>query len=95
MKLEGKVAIVTGASRGIGKAIAVALAEEGADVVVAARTEEETGPLPGTIRKTADEIRALGLASPGHKDRCHQGGAGRGDGEKGPGGVGAHRYSGK
>ena len=60
MKLEGRVAIATGASRGIGKAIAVALAEEGADVVVAARTEEETGPLPGTIHKTADEIRALG-----------------------------------
>lgn len=60
MKLEGKVAIVTGASRGIGKAIALALAREGADVVAAARTEEETGPLPGTIHKTADEIRALG-----------------------------------
>lgn len=59
MKLEGKVAIVTGASRGIGKAIALALAREGADVVVAARTEEETGPLPGTIHKTANEIRAL------------------------------------
>jgi len=60
MKLEGKVAIVTGASRGIGKAIALALAREGADVVIAARTEEEKGPLPGTIHKTADEIRALG-----------------------------------
>ncbi|MBE9501206.1 MAG: SDR family oxidoreductase [Dehalococcoidia bacterium] len=60
MKLEGKVAIVTGASRGIGKAIALALATEGADVVIAARTEEEKGPLPGTIHKTADEIRALG-----------------------------------
>lgn len=60
MKLEGKVAIITGASRGIGKAIALALAREGADVVIAARTEEEKGPLPGTIHKTADEIRALG-----------------------------------
>ncbi len=60
MKLEGKVAIVTGASRGIGKAIAFALAGEGADVVIAARTEEEKGPLPGTIHKTADEIRTLG-----------------------------------
>jgi len=60
MRLEGKVAIVTGASRGIGKAIALALAREGADVVAAARTEKETGPLPGTIHKTVDEIRALG-----------------------------------
>ena len=60
MKLEGKVAIVTGASRGIGKAISLALAKEGARVVVAARTEREGGPLPGTIYKTADEIRALG-----------------------------------
>ena len=60
MRLEGKVAIVTGASRGIGKAIAIALAEEGADVVVAARTEEEKGPLPGTIHKTAGQIRSLG-----------------------------------
>jgi citronellol/citronellal dehydrogenase len=63
MKLEGKVAIVTGASRGIGKAIALALAQEGADVVVAARTEEEKGPLPGTIHKTAEEIRSLGRRS--------------------------------
>lgn len=60
MKLGGKVAIVTGASRGIGKAIAIAFANEGADVVVAARTEQEGGRLPGTIHKTADEIRALG-----------------------------------
>ena len=60
MKLENKVAIVTGASRGIGKAIAIALAKEGASVVVAARTEQEGGRLPGTIHKTADEIRALG-----------------------------------
>ena len=60
MKLEGKVAIVTGASRGIGKAIAIALATEGANVVVAARTEQEDDPLPGTIYKTADAIRSLG-----------------------------------
>jgi len=63
MKLESKVAVVTGASRGIGKAIAIALAREGADVVVAARTEGETGPLPGTIHKTAEEIHALGRRS--------------------------------
>ena len=51
--LEGKVAIVTGAGRGIGKAIALTLAEAGADVTVAARTVEQ-------IEQTAEEIRKLG-----------------------------------
>jgi len=59
MKLKGKVAIITGASRGLGHDFALDFAKEGADVVVAARTESE-GKLPGTIYKTADEIRALG-----------------------------------
>lgn len=59
-RLEGKVAIVTGSSRGIGKAIALALAREGAAVTVAARTAEETPPLKGSIMKTAEEIKALG-----------------------------------
>ncbi len=57
----GKVAIVTGASRGIGKAIALGLAREGAKVVVAARSE--TAPsesLPGTIHETVAEIEKLG-----------------------------------
>lgn len=60
MKLENKVAIVTGASRGIGKEIAFALAAEGATVVIAARTEREGGRLPGTIYHTADGIQAKG-----------------------------------
>lgn len=61
MELEGKVAIVTGSSRGVGKNIALGLAKAGADLVVAARTEQVKDPkLPGTIFETAEEIKALG-----------------------------------
>ena len=58
--LQGKTAIVTGASRGIGKAMALGLAEAGASVVVAARTAEPRGTLPGTIHETVAEIEAAG-----------------------------------
>ena len=54
--VEGKVAIVTGGGRGIGKAIALTLAEAGADVTVVARTAEQ-------IEQTAKEIRQLGRKS--------------------------------
>ena len=60
MGLDRKVAIVTGASRGIGKAIAIGLGREGAKVVVAARTEQETGKLLGTIHETVYEIIRTG-----------------------------------
>ncbi len=61
MKLKDKVCIVTGASRGIGKAIALGFAREGADVVIAARTEvQKDERLPGTIYTTAEQVRALG-----------------------------------
>jgi len=60
MRMRGKVAIVTGGSRGLGKAIAIGFSKEGANVVVAARTEEENRELPGTIYKTAEEVKALG-----------------------------------
>jgi len=58
--LEGKVAIVTGSSRGIGKATAIAFARHGASVVVAARSEVENPKMPGTIYKTAEEIQNAG-----------------------------------
>lgn len=60
-RLEGKVAVVTGASRGIGKGIALGLGEEGATVYVTGRTVEEgSAPLPGTIGATAEEVSRLG-----------------------------------
>ncbi len=58
--LTGRVAIVTGASRGIGKALALRLAREGADVVIAAKSEASTEKLPGSIYDTANEVRTLG-----------------------------------
>lgn len=59
--LAGKVAVVTGASRGIGKAIALAYAREGADVVCTSRTTDAApSKLPGTNDATVREIEALG-----------------------------------
>jgi len=62
--LEGKIAIVAGASRGAGRGIAVALGEAGATVYVTARTSRQ-GPkppdnLPGTVEDTAAEVTARG-----------------------------------
>jgi citronellol/citronellal dehydrogenase len=60
MNLHGKTLFITGASRGIGLAIALRAARDGANVVVAAKTEEPNPKLPGTIHSAAAEIEAAG-----------------------------------
>lgn len=59
MKLENKVAIVTGASRGIGKAIAEAYAREGADLALVARDEEDLQATAAPIRETGRSCLAI------------------------------------
>jgi len=60
-RLENTVIIVTGASRGLGRYCAIEYGREGATVIVAARTEEQTDErLPGTIHETAAEVTAAG-----------------------------------
>ena len=60
-RLEGKVVIVTGASRGLGQYCALQYGREGATVVVAARTEmQKDERLPGTIHETAAQVTELG-----------------------------------
>jgi citronellol/citronellal dehydrogenase len=59
MNLKDKVIIITGSSRGIGRAIALRLAKDGAKIVIAAKSTEE-GKLPGTIYSVAEEVKAAG-----------------------------------
>lgn len=59
--LTGKVAVVTGASRGIGRDIALTLARAGCNVVIAAKSVTAQPTLPGTIHTVAAEARALGV----------------------------------
>jgi citronellol/citronellal dehydrogenase len=60
MSLNGKTLFITGASRGIGLAVAVRAARDGANVAIAARTEVPHPRLPGTIHTAAAEIEAAG-----------------------------------
>ena len=65
MSLRGKTLFITGASRGIGLAIALRAAREGANIAVAAKTDAPHPKLPGTIHSAAEEIeRAGGKALP-------------------------------
>src|SRR5688572_25724670 len=59
-QLRGKTLFVTGASRGIGLAIALRAARDGANVVIAAKTDTPHPKLPGTIHTAAAEIEAAG-----------------------------------
>ncbi|MFY9224280.1 MAG: NAD(P)-dependent oxidoreductase [Blastocatellia bacterium] len=58
--LKGKTLFITGASRGIGLAIALRAAQDGANIVIAAKSAEEHPKLPGTIYTAAKEIEAAG-----------------------------------
>ncbi|AKT42435.1 SDR family oxidoreductase [Chondromyces crocatus] len=61
MRLQDRVVFITGASRGIGRAVALACAREGAHIVVAAKTDVAENPkIPGTIHDVAKEVEALG-----------------------------------
>jgi citronellol/citronellal dehydrogenase len=60
MPYKNKTVIITGASRGIGKAIALKLAKDGANIVIAAKTIQEDNRLGGTIYATAEEVEKAG-----------------------------------
>jgi citronellol/citronellal dehydrogenase len=60
MSLNGKTIFITGGSRGIGKAIALRAARDGANIVIAAKTAEPHPKLPGTIYSAAKEIEEAG-----------------------------------
>ena len=58
--LKGKTLFITGASRGIGLAIALRAARDGANIAIAAKTDQPHPKLPGTIHTAAAEIEAAG-----------------------------------
>ena len=69
--LEGKVALITGSTKGIGKAIAERMAEQGASVVISSRNQDACDEVAAAI--TARGHKAMGIAcNINHKDQLHQ-----------------------
>lgn len=60
MNLKGKTLFITGASRGIGKAIAIRAAKDGANIAVVAKTREPHPKLPGTVYSSVEDIKSEG-----------------------------------
>jgi citronellol/citronellal dehydrogenase len=72
MRLANRVVFITGASRGIGRACALACAREGADIVIAAKTDVADNPrLPGTIHDVAREVEAIHAAGGAGASKPH------------------------
>jgi NAD(P)-dependent dehydrogenase (short-subunit alcohol dehydrogenase family) len=63
LDLTGKVAVITGASRGVGKQAALDFARRGVNVVLAARTVQPDNALPGTLGETLQEVEAMGVGA--------------------------------
>lgn len=74
MKLQGKTALITGASKGIGRAIALAFAAEGADIAATGRNEEELATLHAAVTGMGRRCSIVGadLAQPGAADRIFE-----------------------
>ena len=70
MSLKGKTLFITGASRGIGLAIALRAARDGANIAIAAKTDAPNPKLPGTIHTAAEDIEKAGGKALAAGRRC-------------------------